>query len=248
MSDTIYGRHPVLEVLRSEAAVTRVIIAEGTQATGVMAEIVAAAQARSVPVEYRSRQQVARLVEAEANHQGVLAQIPPYRYSTVAAMLERAAQRGEPPLLLLLDGIQDVHNLGALIRTAEGVGAHGVIIPERRAVGITPTVFKSSAGAVTYLPIAQVTNLTTTIKQLQAQGMWFVGLEMEGSQPYYRANLKGPLGIVVGAEGKGLGRLVAESCDFLVHLPMMGQIASLNASVAGGVLLYEALRQREIKS
>lgn len=244
-TDTIFGRHPVLEALNSTTPVKRVLLLEGTTTTGIIGEILQAAEARRIPVEWRPRGAFAKLVEADANHQGVLAQIPPFRYSSVEAILQAARDRNVPPFLLLLDGIQDVHNLGALIRTAEGAGVHGVIIPERRAVGITPTVYKSSAGAVLHLPIAQVTNLTQTIKQLQErENIWFVGLDVGGKVPYYRTNLKGALGIVVGAEGKGLGRLIAESCDFLVELPMRGKVDSLNASVAGAILMYEALRQR----
>ncbi len=245
-TDTIYGRHPVLEALRSETPVKRVLIVEGTPTHGIVDEIIEAAQSRTIPVEWRPRAAFAKLVEADANHQGVVAQVPSFKYSTVETILQIARDRNEPPFLLLLDGIQDVHNLGALIRTAEGAGIHGVIIPERRAVGVTPTVYKSSAGAVLHLPIAQVTNITQTMKQLQTrENIWFVGLDMGGKVPYYRTNLKGALGIVVGAEGKGLGRLIAESCDFLVELPMRGKVDSLNASVAGAILMYEAVRQRQ---
>jgi len=244
-TDTIYGRHPVLEALRSETPVRRVVLAEGTPTTGIIEEIIEAAQARNISIDWRPRSAFAKLVEEDANHQGVLAQVSSYKYSTVEAILQVARDRNEPPFLLILDGIQDVHNLGALIRTAEGAGIHGVIIPERRAVGITPTVYKSSAGAVLHLPIAQVTNITQTIKQLQTRdNIWFVGLDMGGKVPYYRTNLKGALGIVVGAEGKGLGRLISETCDFLVELPMRGKVDSLNASVAGAILMYEAVRQR----
>lgn len=245
-SDTIYGRHPVLEALHSDIPVRRVLLVEGTPTTGIVGEIIQAAQQRTIPVEWRPRAAFAKLVDADANHQGVLAQVPPFKYSTVDAILQIARDRNEPPFLLLLDGIQDVHNLGALIRTAEGAGIHGVIIPERRAVGVTPTVYKSSAGAVLHLPVAQVTNLNQTMKHLQTrENIWFVGLDMGGKVPYYRTNLKGALGIVVGAEGKGLGRLVAEGCDFLVELPMRGKVDSLNASVAGAILMYEAVRQRQ---
>jgi 23S rRNA (guanosine2251-2'-O)-methyltransferase len=243
-AEHIYGRHPVLEALRSDTPVKVVFLGEGQKQTGVVAEIIEAAAQHKVRVEWLPRNALERLVEPDANHQGVVAELPPYRYSSVEAILKRAEERGEPPFILLLDGIQDVHNLGALVRTAEAAGMHGLIIPSHRAVGVTPTVYKSSAGAVNYLPIAQVTNLTQTMKQLQQQGIWFMGLDMAGEQPYHRNNLKGPLGIVVGAEGKGLGRLVAETCDFLVHLPMRGRVDSLNASVAGAILIYEAVRQR----
>ena len=240
----IYGRHPVLEALRSGSKVRVIYLAEGQKQKGVIAEIITIAKQGGIGIKWVSRHRLARLVEANANHQGVVAEIAPFRYSTVETILMRAKQRQQPPFLLLLDGIQDTHNFGALLRTAYAAGMHGVIIPQRRAASVTPTVYKSSAGAVNYLPIAQVTNLTRTIKQLQTENIWMVGLEMAGQQLYHQANLKGPLGIVVGAEGKGLSRLVAENCDFLVQLPMKGRVESLNASVAGAILIYEALRQR----
>ncbi len=243
-TERIYGRHPVLEALRSGAEVRRVLLADGQKRGSIIEEIVQAAEERAVRVEWVSRPSLERMVESDATHQGVVAELAPFRYASVESILARAESREEAPFLLLLDGIQDVHNFGALLRTAESAGMHGAIIPTHRAAGVTPTVYKSSAGAVHYLPIAQVTNLTQTIKQLQARGLWFVGLDMEGEQLYHEANLGGPLGVVVGAEGRGLGRLVAESCDFLVRLPMHGNVDSLNASVAGAILIYEALRQR----
>ncbi|MGB0384740.1 MAG: 23S rRNA (guanosine(2251)-2'-O)-methyltransferase RlmB [Ardenticatenaceae bacterium] len=241
----IYGRHPVLEALRSGTKVRAIFLAQGQTEKGIIAEIITLAnQVGIARVQWVGRKKLARLVEANANHQGVVAEIAPFGYSTIEKILAHSKQRGEPPFLLLLDGIQDVHNFGALLRTAEAAGMHGVIIPQRRAASVTPTVYKSSAGAVNYLPIAQITNLTRTIKQLQAQNIWVVGLEMAGEQLYHQANLKGPLAIVVGAEGKGLSRLVAQNCDFLVQLPMTGRVESLNASVSGAILIYEALRQR----
>lgn len=242
--DRIYGRYPVLEALRAGAAVRRVLLAQGQKQSGTITEIVALAQQQGVPIVEERRNTLDQLTEEGANHQGVVAELPPFRYSTVEEILARAAARNQPPFLLLLDGIQDVHNFGALLRTAEAAGAHGVIIPERRAASVTPTVYKSSAGAVHYLPIAQITNLTRTIKELQQQNIWFAGLDMAGPQLYHEANLSGGLGIVLGAEGSGLSRLVAETCDFLIRIPMRGQIDSLNASVAGALLLYEAAKQR----
>ncbi|MBA3532189.1 MAG: 23S rRNA (guanosine(2251)-2'-O)-methyltransferase RlmB, partial [Ardenticatenales bacterium] len=228
-TDRIYGRHPVLEALKANARIRRILLVQGQQEGGIIAEIIKLAAERSVPIERLQRAALDRMVEAEANHQGVAAELPPYRYHSVESILARAKEKGELPFLLVLDGIQDVHNFGALLRTAEAAGVHGVLIPERRAVEVTPTVYKSSAGAVHYIPIAQVTNLTVTIKQLQQQNIWFAGLDMDGTQLHHKANLGGALGIVVGAEGKGLSRLVAESCDFLIRLPMHGQIHSLNA-------------------
>lgn len=242
-ANLIYGRHPVLEALQSGTQVRRVLLVAGAKPGGIIAEIREAAGAAGVPVDEVPRQTLDRLVQGV--HQGVAAEVAPFRYATIEAILEAAARSGEPPLVLLLDRLQDVHNFGALLRTAEAVGVHGVVIPKDRSVSVTPTVYKTSAGAVNYLPIAQVTNLVRTMSELKEAGLWFVGLDMTGSQRYDQARLTGPLGIVVGAEGRGLGRLVAEHCDFLVHLPMRGHVASLNASVAGSVLLYEVLRQRE---
>jgi 23S rRNA (guanosine2251-2'-O)-methyltransferase len=241
----IYGRHPVLEALKSSTKVRYLYLAEGQKKKGVIAEIVTSAKQNRVQLKWLPRREFEQLMEKKVNHQGVIAEIAPFSYSSVENILSLAKIRNESPFLLLLDGIQDVHNFGALLRTAETAGMHGVIISKRRAVGVTATAYKSSAGAVNYLPIAQVTNLTQTIKQLQAQNIWMVGLEMTGAQLYYQANLKGALGIVVGAEGKGISRLVAQTCDFRVRLPMRGKISSLNASVAGGIVIYEALRQRE---
>lgn len=241
--DYIYGRHPVLEALNSGARIQQIVLADGQKQSGTLAEILAAAQQSDTPVEWVSKGKMTQLVGRDANHQGVVAALPPFRYSSVDAILARAGD--EPPFLLLLDGIQDVHNFGALIRTAEAAGMHGIIIPQHRAAGVTATVYKSSAGAAFHMPIAQETNMTRTIQQLQERGIWFAGLEMDGAQPYDRANLRGPLGIVLGAEGRGLSRLVAEQCDFLVRLPMQGAVSSLNASVAGGIVIYEALRQRQ---
>ena len=240
----IYGRHPVLEALRAKAKIQVIYLAEGQKQKGVLAQIVAQAKQARVRLKWVSRHTLTRLTETNAAHQGVVAEIAPFRYSSVERILARAKKKAEPPFLLLLDGIQDVHNFGALLRTAEAAGMHGVIIPQRRAASVTATVYKSSAGAIHHLPIAQVTNLTRTIKQLQQEKIWVVGLDMAGKELYHQANLKGPLAIVVGAEGKGLSRLVMETCDFLTQLPMKGHVQSLNASVATAILIYEALRQR----
>jgi len=240
----IYGRHPVLEALRARAKISAIYLAEGQKQKGALAQIIAQAKQAKVRLKWVSRQTLTRLTEAKAVHQGVVAEIAPFRYSSVERILAQAKKKNEPPFLLLLDGIQDVHNFGALLRTAEAAGVHGVIIPQRRAASVTATVYKSSAGAIHYLPIAQVVNLTRTIKQLQQKKVWVVGLDMAGKELYHQANLKGALAIVVGAEGKGLSRLVSENCDFLIQLPMKGHVQSLNASVATAILIYEVLRQR----
>lgn len=243
--ERIYGRYPVLEALRSsKSRVKTVFLAEGIKPKGVVPQIIAQAKQDGVALEWVARRRLERLTGANTNHQGVVAEVAPFAYGTMEELLARAAERGEEPFLLLLDGIQDVHNFGALLRTAEVAGVHGVIIPKRRAVGVTATVYKSSAGAVHHLPIVQVTNVTQCIELLQRQEIWVVGLDMDGKMLYHEANLTGGLAMVVGGEGKGLSRRVKESCDFLVRLPMRGQIESLNASVAGAILIYESLKQR----
>lgn len=241
--ELIYGRRPVLEALQSGSKVRRVLIAAGTKPGGIIAEIRDAAATAGVPVVEVPRQTLDR--RAPGAHQGVAAEVAPYCYVTVDQILAAARRANEPPLLLLLDGLQDVHNFGALLRTAEAVGVHGVVIPKDRSVSVTPTVYKTSAGAVNYVPVARVTNLVRTMNELKTAGLWCVGLDVAGEQRYDQARLSGPLGVIVGAEGRGLSRLVAEHCDFLVHLPMRGRIESLNASVAGSILLYEVLRQRQ---
>jgi 23S rRNA (guanosine2251-2'-O)-methyltransferase len=186
-----------------------------------------------------------RLDEIARNHQGMIAIASAYKYSTVEAMLAEAESKGEAPFLILLDGVTDPHNLGAILRTAECAGAHGVIIPKRRSVGLTAVVAKASAGAVEYMKVARVTNITATIEQLKKQGVWIFGTAAEGSIPMYKADLTGPTAIVIGSEGDGMSRLVRQNCDVTVHIPMKGKITSLNASNAASILLYEAVRQRQ---
>mgnify|MGYP000420553052 CR=1 FL=1 len=189
-----------------------------------------------------SKERLDQLSETRA-HQGVIAQVAAYEYSTVEEILEKAEEKGEPPFLVLLDNVEDPHNLGAIIRTANLAGAHGVIIPKRRSVGLTSTVAKTSAGALNYTPVAKVTNLVRTIEELKEKGIWFVCADM-GGESMYRLNLTGPIGMIVGNEGEGVSRLVREACDFTASIPMKGDIDSLNASVAAGVLAYEIVRQR----
>ena len=191
---------------------------------------------------FRSGKCVDQLSETRA-HQGVIAQVAAYEYSTVEDILAKAEEKGEPPFLILLDNVEDPHNLGAIIRTANLAGAHGVIIPKRRAVGLTSTVAKTSAGAINYTPVAKVTNLVRTMEELKEKGIWFVCADM-GGESMYRMNLTGPIGLVIGNEGEGVSRLVKEACDFTASIPMKGDIDSLNASVAAGVLAYEIVRQR----
>lgn len=233
----ISGYNSVLEKLRSGNPVTEIYLQKGI----AQEEIEAAAAKAAVPIRYMEKEEMDRY--ADERHQGVIAVAKAYPYVEVSAILESAAKRNEPPFVILLDQITDPHNLGAIIRTAHQAGCHGVIIPERRSAPLTEVVAKTSAGAIEYLPVAQVTNLNQTIEFLKKKGLWIAGADMNG-QVMYQADLKGPLGIVIGSEGEGISRLTAEKCDFMVSIPMYGKIDSLNASVSAGVLIYEALRQR----
>lgn len=245
MNEFLYGRNAVREALRARRRqLQSLTVSSGVQETGVIAEIVRLAEVAGVAVQRVERQALDRQLR-EANHQGVMLETGPYPYVTLEECLALAAERQEPPLLLLLDHLQDPQNVGTLLRTAEVVGAHGVAMPGRRAAEITPAVVNASSGATEHLHVAMVGNLAQTIAELQKDGVWVVGLEDDASaRPFDSADLNMPLALVVGAEGAGLARLVRERCDFLVRLPMAGQIASLNASVAGSIALYSAWRQR----
>jgi 23S rRNA (guanosine2251-2'-O)-methyltransferase len=242
VADYVWGRFPVLEALRSRRRVYRVLVAQGPQ-DPALTRIVDQARRVGVPVEQASRRRLDELTH-NANHQGILAVTAPRQYAGVDDIFARAAELGEPPFVLVLDAIQDVQNLGSLIRTAEAVGVHGLILPEHRAAGLTPAVDKTSAGAVEFLPVARVTNLTRTLEDLKKRGLWCIGLAGEATTAFDRANLTGPIALVVGNEAKGISRLVREHCDLLVRLPMRGHVASLNAAVAGSIALYEIWRQR----
>ena len=241
MSEQIEGRNAVLEAFRSGKCVDKLFILDGCQ-DGPVRTIAREARKTDTIINYVSKERLDQLSETRA-HQGVIAQAAAYEYSTVDEILARAEEKGEPPFLILLDNVEDPHNLGAIIRTANLVGAHGVIIPKRRAVGLTSTVAKTSAGAINYTPVAKVTNLTKTMKELKEKGLWFVCADM-GGESMYKLNLTGPIGLVIGNEGEGVSRLVKETCDFVASIPMKGDIDSLNASVATGVLAYEIVRQR----
>lgn len=238
------GRNVVLEAFRSGKPIDKVFILDGCQ-DGPVRTIVREAKKRDTLLQFVSRERLAQLSET-GQHQGVIAYAAAYEYATIEEMFELAQKRGEDPFFILLDNIEDPHNLGAIIRTANLAGAHGVIIPKRRAVGLTATVAKTSAGALHYTPVAKVTNLAKTIEELKQRGMWFVCADMDG-ESMYRLNLKGPIGLVIGSEGEGIGRLVKEKCDFVAGIPMKGDIDSLNASVAAGVLAYEIVRQRMLQ-
>ncbi len=245
MNETLYGRHAVLEALRAgRRRALRLFLAEGIQERGTALEILEMAHQRGIPVQRVRRSELDRL--GTADHQGVAMEATPFPYVELEDILAATAARGEPPLLLLLDHLQDPQNIGTLLRTAEAVGIHGVILPKRRSAGITPAVSNASAGAVEHLRVAQVTNLVQAIEKLKRAGMWIVGLErVAGAIPYDQADLSGPLALVVGSEGEGLSRLVREHCDWLVMLPMFGQISSLNAAIAGSIVLYAAVRARQ---
>lgn len=245
MSEQIEGRNAVLEAFRSGKCVDKLFILDGCQ-DGPVRTIAREARKTDTIINYVSKERLDQLSETRA-HQGVIAQAAAYEYSTVDEILARAEEKGEPPFLILLDNVEDPHNLGAIIRTANLVGAHGVIIPKRRAVGLTSTVAKTSAGAINYTPVAKVTNIVRTIEELKEKGIWFVCADM-GGEIMYDLDLTGPMGLVIGNEGEGVSRLVREACDFTASIPMKGDIDSLNASVAAGVLAYEIVRQRLAKA
>ncbi len=244
MSEYVWGRNPVLETLRSARHAKRILLAEGQREAPALASILKEAERRHVPVEVVPRPRLDQISHG-AVHQGCIALVEERKYVTVDDILAYAAHKNEAPFLLILDAIQDVNNLGSLIRTAEAAGIHGVVLPEHRAAEVNATVVKTSAGATEHLLIAQVTNLTQSIEQLKKQNIWVVGLAGEARTLYHQANLTGALALVVGNEGKGISRLVREHCDLLINLPMHGHINSLNAAVAGSIAIYEALRQRE---
>ena len=237
----IEGRNAVLEALRAGRTIERLYVQDGLQ-DGPILSILREAKKHDLLLSRVKKERLDQLSET-GRHQGVIARAAAYAYSTVDAMLEKARAAGEAPFLILLDNIEDPHNLGAIIRTANLAGAHGVIIPKRRAAGLTATAVKASAGAVNYTPVAKVTNLGNTIEDLKKEGLWFVCADMGGTS-MYQLDLKGPIGLVIGNEGEGVSRLVREKCDFTASIPMKGDIDSLNASVAAGVLSYEIVRQR----
>lgn len=237
----IEGRNTVLEAFRSGKPIDKIFILDGCQ-DGPIRTIVREAKKHDTILNFVDKERLSQLSET-GKHQGVIAYVAAYEYAEVGDMLALAKERGEEPFLILLDNIEDPHNLGAIIRTANLAGAHGVIIPKRRAAGLTATVAKTSAGALNYTPVAKVTNLTKTMDELKKAGMWFVCADMDG-EVMYRTNLAGAIGLVIGNEGSGVSRLVKEKCDFTASIPMKGEIDSLNASVAAGVLAYEIVRQR----
>lgn len=238
---TIEGRNAVIEAFRAGRPIDKVYIQDGCQ-DGPILTIKREARKRDVLIKYAAKERLDQMSET-GKHQGVIACAAAYEYAEIEDMFRLAEQMGEPPFFVLLDNIEDPHNLGAIIRTANLAGAHGVIIPKNRAAGLTAVVARTSAGALNYTPVAKVTNLAKTIEELKGKGLWFVCADMDGTR-MYDLDLKGPIGLVIGSEGDGVGRLVKEKCDMTAAIPMKGDIDSLNASVAAGVLAYEIVRQR----
>lgn len=238
---TIEGRNAVIEALRAGKPIDKLFVLDGCQ-DGPISTIKREAKKTDALIKYVSKEQLDHMSQT-GKHQGVIAQAAAYAYAEVDDILAVAEEKGEAPFIIILDGIEDPHNLGAIIRTANIAGAHGVIIPKNRAVGLTPTVNRASAGALSFTKVAKVTNIGKTIDELKDKGLWFVCADMDG-EIMYRQNLTGPIGLVIGNEGDGVSRLVKEKCDFITSIPMKGDIESLNASVAAGILAYEIVRQR----
>lgn len=241
MSDWIIGKNPVLEALRAGRDINKIWIAEGSN-RGQMQQIYQLAKSTGVIVQHVPKQKIDQTVSG--NHQGVAASVAAYKYVEVDDLFKAAVSKNEEPFFLLLDEIEDPHNLGSILRTADASGVHGIIIPKRRAVGLTAAVAKSSTGAIEHVPVTRVTNLARTIEELKERGVWIAGTDAQGKQDFREMDGKMPLGIVIGSEGKGIGRLIREKCDFLLRLPMVGHVTSLNASVAASLLMYEVYRKR----
>ncbi|MGN8836355.1 23S rRNA (guanosine(2251)-2'-O)-methyltransferase RlmB [Mitsuokella jalaludinii] len=240
--DVLVGRNAVTEALKSGRGINKLWIASGDR-EGSVSEIAALAKERGIVMQYVERAKIESFAGGH-RHQGVLAYVAPVPYAELDDILKAAEAKGEAPFLVLLDELEDPHNLGALLRTADATGVHGILIPKRRSVSLNATVAKTSAGAVEYVPVARIGNIAQTLKKLKEKGFWVAGADMDGEKAYYEADLTGPLVLVVGSEGRGMSRLTKEACDFIVSMPMVGRINSLNASVAGSILMYESMRQR----
>ncbi len=238
----IAGRNPVMEALKSNTDINNIMIAKGSK-EGIIRAIAAKAKKQGIPVKEVSPVKLDGLIPAK-NHQGVVANISPVKFYMLRDILKRAADKGEDAFIVILDGIEDVHNFGAIARTAEACGAHGLVIHKHRAAPVSSMAVKASAGALLHIPVARVTNITKTIIELKEKGLWIAGTDANGESKYYDSNLKGPIGVVIGSEGKGMSRLVRESCDFNLKIPMAGKMSSLNASNAAAIILFEVLRQR----
>ncbi|MCH5585913.1 23S rRNA (guanosine(2251)-2'-O)-methyltransferase RlmB [Shimazuella sp. AN120528] len=245
MADWIFGKHAVLEATAAGRDMEKVWLAEGLKKKSVE-DLVRQLEAQKIPYHWVPRSKVDQVAENQS-HQGIAAQVSSYQYASLEQILSTAKKKGETPFLLLLDGIVDPHNLGTVLRTADATGVHGVIIPKRRAVGLTATVAKTSAGAIEYVPVAKVTNINRTAEYLKEQGIWLVGTDGEAKQSFDSVDYNMPVALVIGNEGQGISQQLKKKCDFLVHLPMKGKVSSLNASVATGVMLYQVLQSRNIQ-
>lgn len=240
--DQIEGRNSVIELLESKKDINKIFVTKGER-HGSINKILAMAKERNVIIVEKDKKQMAQMAQ-KPNHQGVIAIVPPFEYCEIEDILENAKIKNEDPFVLILDGIEDPHNLGSIIRTAETAGVHGIIIPKRRAASVNSTVSKVSAGAVEHIKIARVTNISDSIQKLKDNGLWICGTDIDAKNYYYDQDLKGPLGIVIGNEGQGMSEKVKKNCDFLVKIPMKGKVTSLNASVSTGIVVYEAVKQR----
>ncbi|MFI8578043.1 23S rRNA (guanosine(2251)-2'-O)-methyltransferase RlmB [Rossellomorea aquimaris] len=239
--DFIGGRNPVMEALKSGRDINKIWIAEGSQ-KGSIQQIVGLAKELNVMVQYVPKKKIEQMVSE--NHQGVVASVAAYQYAEIDDLFHRAEQKGEDPFILILDELEDPHNLGSIMRTADAAGAHGIIIPKRRAVGLTSTVAKASTGAIEHIPVARVTNLSRAVDELKERGVWVAGTDAKGKQDFRQLDGTLPIGLIIGSEGKGMSRILRDKCDFLVQLPMVGHVTSLNASVAASILMYEVYRKR----
>lgn len=241
-SEFIIGKNSVLEALRSGHTINKIWIGEGSQ-KGQVNQVIDLAKENGIQYQFVPKKKLEALVETQ-NHQGIVASVAAYEYAELDDLFTKAKEKGEEPFFLLLDEIEDPHNLGSILRTADAAGAHGVIIPKRRAVGLTATVAKASTGAIEYVPVVRVTNLARTMEELKKRGIWFAGTDASGDTDFREASFDLPIGLVIGSEGKGMSRLIKEKCDFLLRVPMRGKVTSLNASVAASLLMYEVFRKR----
>lgn len=241
-NEMIAGKNPVLEALRAAREMNKIWIAEGVQ-HGSLTELLASAKEQGIIVQFVPKKKLDQLTDA--NHQGIVASVAAYKYAELDDLFNLAESRGEDPFFLILDELEDPHNLGSIMRTADAVGAHGIIIPRRRAVGLTAVVAKASTGAIEHIPTVRVNNLSQTVDELKKRGVWIAGTDAKGSADYRKMDATLPLAVIIGSEGKGMSRLLKEKCDFLYNLPMVGHVTSLNASVAAALLMYEVLRKRQ---
>ncbi|ADU28388.1 23S rRNA (guanosine(2251)-2'-O)-methyltransferase RlmB [Evansella cellulosilytica] len=239
----IFGKNPVLEALRGKRPINKIWIAEGSL-RGPMIQVLELSKEKKINTQIVPKKKLDQMVPKDQQHQGVIAQVAAYEFQEIDVLFERARQKNEQPFFLLLDELEDPHNLGSILRTADAVGAHGIIVPKRRSVGLTYTVAKASAGAIEHVPVTRVTNLARTMDELKKEGLWFVGTDAKGEQDYREVDLDMPVVLVIGSEGRGISRLVKEKCDFLVQIPLAGKVTSLNASVAASLLMYEVYRRR----